>query len=92
MRKLAGYTVMLILTIPVQVWAQQADFQSQVRSELADLKSRITRLEALLEQTGNPSIPDSRPMESLSLSAAQAATPRRAPALNTPPGASALRP
>ncbi|MEE8350431.1 MAG: porin [Acidobacteriota bacterium] len=86
MPKLTEFTVLLLLAVPGQGWAQQADFQSQVRSELAELKSRITRLEALLDQTVSPSIPDFRPTGSNALTATETAPqPRRAPALNTPP-------
>ena len=85
MRKLVGSTVILALTIPGHVWAQQGDFQTEVRSELADLKSRIAQLEALLEQREDPS----QEMEPLALSALQPspepAKSSQAPALNTPP-------
>jgi len=84
MRKLVGSTVILALTIPGQVWAQQGDFRAEVRSELADLKSRIARLEAFLEQAVDPS-PE---LESMALSSLppspEPAKPSQAPALHTP--------
>ena len=84
MWKFVGFTVMLILTVSIDGWAQGA-FQLEVRSELADLKSRISRLEAMLEQMEDPTAPDSEAMETLEVSSTGTiAPPRRAPALNTP--------
>ena len=85
MWKFVGFTVTLILSVSVNGWAQ-GDFQSEVRIELADLKSRITRLEAMLEQMEGESVPAAEAMESVEVaSAVTIAPPRRAPALNTPP-------
>lgn len=64
MWKLMGSIAILALTIPGPVWAQQQDFKAEIRNELADLKSRIARLEALLVRMDDQATPNIQKMES----------------------------
>lgn len=90
MWKLMGSIAILALTIPGPVWAQQQDFKAEIRNELADLQSRIARLEALLVRMDDQATPNIQKMESMALTNFQASLvppppARQAPALNTPP-------